>query len=79
VCEENFDLVKGIDGSIKFTLPDGKIIPPGPDTRFSGNVVALKAKNREKGLNITSNTLPPNWTGEKMDHQMAVLGLLQCE
>ncbi|NOR19144.1 MAG: DUF222 domain-containing protein, partial [Xanthomonadales bacterium] len=47
--------------------------------RFSGNVVALKARNREKELNITSNTLPPNWTGEKKDHQMAVMGILQCE
>jgi len=79
VHEEEFGLSRGIDGSIKFTLPDGKIISPGPDTRFSGNVVALKARNREKELNITSNTLPPNWTGEKMDHQMAVLGILQCE
>jgi len=41
--------------------------------------VALRIKNEEKDLNITPDTLIPKWCGEKMDHQMAVLGLLQCE
>ena len=67
------------DGAINFSLPDGKVIPHGPDTRFSGNVVALRIKNREKGLDITPDTPIPKWYGEKMDHQMAVLGLLQRE
>ena len=66
-------------GAINFTLTDGTIIPPGPDTRFSGNVVALTMRNGEKGLNITSNTIVTKWCGEKMDNQMAVLGLLQRE
>ena len=47
--------------------------------RFRGNVVALRMKNGEKGLNITSKTIVTKWCGEKMDHQMAVLGLLQRE
>jgi hypothetical protein len=79
VHEEGFGLNRGTDGAINFSLPDGTIIPPGPDTRFSGNVVALKIRNKEKGLNITANTLIPKWYGEKMDHQLAVLGLLQRE
>jgi hypothetical protein len=79
VHEEGFGLSRNPDGVINFTLPDGTLIPPGPDTRFSGNVVALRVKNEEKGLNITSDTLIPKWYGEQMDHQMAVLGLLQCE
>jgi len=79
VHEEGFGLNRGTDGAINFSLPDGKLIPPGPDTRFRGNVVALRIRNKEKGLNITSDTLIPMWCGEKMDHQMAVLGLLQCE
>jgi hypothetical protein len=79
VHEEGFGLNRGTDGVINFSLPDGKIIPPGPDTRFSGNVVALRIRNKEKGLNITSDTLVPMWCGEKMDHQLAVLGLLQRE
>ncbi len=60
-------LSAGIVASGNFTLPDGKVIPPGPDTRFSGNIVALTIKNKEMGLNITSDTLIPNWYGEKMD------------
>ncbi len=52
---------------------------PGPDRRFSGNVVTLRTKNEEKGLNITPDTIVTKWCGEKMDHQMAVLGLLQRE
>jgi hypothetical protein len=42
-------------------------------------VPALRIKNEEKDLNITPDTLIPKWWGEKMDNQMAVLGLLQCE
>jgi hypothetical protein len=68
-----------MDGGIDFTLPDGEIIPAGPDTRFRGNVVALTDQNKELGLNITSNTSVPEWYGEKMDHSLAVLGLLQRE
>ncbi|MCH8056388.1 MAG: DUF222 domain-containing protein [Proteobacteria bacterium] len=79
VHEEGFGLYRGTDGAINFTLPDGTIIPPGPDTRFSGNIVALTMRNEEKGLNITSNTIVTKWCGEKMDNQMAVLGLLQRE
>ena len=79
VHEEGFGLKRGTDGAINFSLPDGKVIPPGPDTSFSGNVVALQIRNREKDLNITPDTLIPKWCGEKMDHQMAVLGLLQRE
>ncbi len=77
--EEGFGLNRGTDGAINFTLPDGKVIPPGPDRRFSGNVVALLNRNEEKGLNITQETIVTMWCGEKMDHQMAVQGLLKRE
>ena len=77
--EEGFGLNRALDGGIDFTLPDGEIIPAGPDTRFCGNVMALRVQNRELGLNITSNTSVPKWYGEKMDHSLAVLGLLQRE
>ena len=79
VHEEGFGLNRGADGAINFSLPNGKLIPSGPDTRFSGNVVALLNRNEQKGLNITPDTIVTKWCGEKMDHQMAVLGLLQRE
>jgi len=52
---------------------------PGPDGRFRGNVVSIKRNNREKGLDITSETLPPMWTGETMDYDLAILGLQSRE
>ena len=79
VHEEGFGLNRGADGAFNFTLPDGTIIPPGPDTRFRGNAVAQQVKNRELGLDITADTLVPNWCGEKMDNDLAVLGLIQTE
>ena len=47
--------------------------------RFSGNVVAQRVKNRELGLDITSDTPIPNWCSGKMDNDLAVLGLIQTE
>ena len=79
VNEGGFGLFKSADGGIDFTLPEGKVIPAGPDTRFRGYVVALRTKNEEKGLNITPRTSVPKWYGDKMDHQMAVISLIQNE
>ena len=42
-------------------------------------MVTLRIRNKEKGLDITPDTLVPKWYGDKMGHQMAVLGLLQWE
>lgn len=70
---------RGTGGGLNCTLPDGTIIPSGPDTRFRRNVVALRTSNKAIGLNITPDTPIPKWYGETMDHQMAVLGLLQRE
>jgi hypothetical protein len=79
VHEEGFGLNRGADGAFNFTLPNGTLIPAGPDTRFRGNFVTQKIKNNEMGLEITANTPIPNWCGEKMDNDLAVLGLLQRE
>ena len=64
---------------VVFSLPDGKSIPHGPDTRFNGNVVSIKSMNRKRGLNITPETSIPEWHGEQMDHGTAVDMLLDCE
>ena len=79
VHEEGFGLNKTADGAFNFTLPDGTIIPPGPDQRFRGNGLALKTRNRELDLDITADTSIPKWCGEKMDNDLAVLGLIQRE
>ena len=77
-----------------FSLPDGKVIPQGPDGRgpgqpldrdtpvsppSRGNVIEITSRNREKGLEITADTAVPRWHGERMDCSVAVDMLLQCE
>jgi 5-methylcytosine-specific restriction endonuclease McrA len=77
-----------------FSLPDGKTIPQGPDTRSRGkevrpgypgreaglgHVLTLQASNRKNGLKITPGTAIPQWHGEQMDHGVAVDMLLQCD
>ena len=79
VHEEGFGVQAEQSGAINFTLPDGILIPPGPDQRFRGNFIAQQVKHRELGLDITSDTPVPNWCGEKMDNDLAVLGLIQTE
>ena len=79
VHEGGFGVHADGEGNFSFTYPDGRTLHPGPDTRFRGNGLKLIGTNRENGLHIDSNTLPPNWTGERMDLNMAVCGLQDCE
>jgi hypothetical protein len=79
VHEEGFGVQADQSGATNFTLPDGAIIPSGPDQRSRGNVVVQMVRNRKMGLDITPSTSVPRWYGEKMDNQLAVLGLLQRE
>ena len=76
VHEGGFSIGKSVTGDIHFSNPAGKIIPTDPDTRFSGNVLALFTEHEESGIHITPKTQIPNWLGEKMDDQLAVEGLL---
>ncbi|CAA0099910.1 Uncharacterised protein [Halioglobus japonicus] len=62
-----------------FTTPDGRLIPSGPDRRFSGNVFALSTANKRQQINIDAGTLVPLWYGENMDDGMAVDGLIRRE
>jgi len=79
VHEAGFGVQKTLNKGVVFSLPDGKIIPQGPDGRSRGNVVSIKLKNRRNGLNITPKTSIPRWHGEQMDNGTAVDMLLQCE
>ena len=62
-----------------FSLPGGKVIPQGPDTRSRGNVFAITSGNHKNGLNIKPETSVSEWHGEQMDNGVAVDMLLQCE
>ena len=76
VHEGGFTIGKTAAGTVNFSDPAGRIIPTGPDRRFSGNVLALFTDHEQSGINITPKTQIPNWLGEKMDDQLAVEGLL---
>ena len=62
-----------------FTAPNGKLVPQGPDMRFSGNVFALTTANQREQIDIDAATLVPLWHGDKMDDGMAVDGLIRRE
>ncbi len=76
--EGGFGVRLTMAGEKRFTYPDGSAVPTGPDTRFRGNVCALKFANRSQ-TEIGPETLPPRWLGERMDLGMAVDGLLRRE
>jgi len=79
VHEAGFGIKSGQHGMLEFNLPDGTIIPNGTDENSRGNFLKVQAMNRENGIEITSATSIPLWYGDRMDHQMAVQAVLQCE
>jgi hypothetical protein len=39
---------------------------------------ALEAMNNDHGLSITPETCAPHWHGERLDMDLAILGMLQA-
>lgn len=66
-------------GRFVFTNPNGMVVPESAHGRSRGNVSALTGLNRSHGVRITAETPVPRWRGEQMDHELAVLGLVQRE
>jgi len=79
VHEEGFAVHSQADGQVRFTDPQSQHLPDTADTRFSGNVFALRTKNKRAGLNITPQTGECEWGGEVMDDNDAILCMLQLE
>ena len=79
VHEGGFGVSMKQNGQVEFTRPDGEVIPQAPEARSRGNVIHIQRANRRHGLNITPQTPVPHWHGEQMNHQLAVLSLLQRE
>ena len=79
VHEEGFGVHSQADGQVHFTDPQGQHLPEAADTRSRGNVFALKSENRRSGLRITPQTGECQWGGERMDDDLAILGMLQLE
>lgn len=79
VHEGGFTVQRQPDGEIRFTTPQGKIIPANGHRRFRGNALQLLTEHAGAGIRITPDTPVPGWHGERMDDDLAVLGLLQRE
>jgi hypothetical protein len=79
VHEGGFRIAKDAEGRLRFTRPDGKIVPDNGETRSRGNFLALHAAHAESGIYITPKTTITKWHGEQMDDQMAVEGLLYAK
>jgi hypothetical protein len=79
VHEGGFAVRTSAHGAIEFTNPAGAVIPTGPETRCRGNVFSLFSAHAQSRIQITPDTTIPNWYGEKMGDELAVLGMLQLE
>jgi hypothetical protein len=79
VHEGGYGVDMTTEHEIIFTDTSGEILTTSGATRSRGNVLSLFNRNHQVGLHITSATLVPDWRGEKMDDDLAVLGLLQRE
>jgi hypothetical protein len=68
---------------IVFSMPDGKVIPQGPDGRGPGQPLdrdtPVSPPSRGNVFEITADTAVPHWHGERMDNSVAVDMLLECE
>jgi len=79
VHEGGFGLRARVGSGFIFSLPNGETIPATADRRSRGNVVHICETNRRNGLAITPQTAVPQWNGERMDAELAVLALIQRE
>jgi hypothetical protein len=79
VHEGGFGVQTRAGGEIHFTYPDGRTLPPSPDGPFRGNAGFIQNENSKRGLQITAETLPPLWTREVMDQDLAQLGMQSLE
>jgi hypothetical protein len=79
VHEGGFAVHSHPDGQITFTDPHGRCQPPSGDGCFRGNVFTLMTANSRTGIKIDHRTGANRWAGERMDDDLAVLGMLQLE
>jgi len=79
VHEGGFSVAMAVDSPVRFTNPDGQVMPDNGETHSRGNVIALCTAHAASGIHITPETTISKWCGEQMDDQLAVEGLLYRE
>ena len=60
--------IERADAAIVFRDPMGNVIPACAETRSRGDVFALFAAHERVGIVIDSDTITPDWYGERPDH-----------
>ncbi len=75
VHEGGFSVAMDVNSPVRFTKPDGQVMPDNGETNSRGNVNALFTAHTESGIHITPETTITKWCGEQMDDQLAVEGL----
>lgn len=63
------------DGMLLFLRPDGMLVPEVPEPTPATEDLAEWV--RAHGVHVSAETCVANWCGEKLDLDLAVLGLLQ--
>jgi Domain of unknown function (DUF222)/HNH endonuclease len=79
VHEGGFGIHCSMIGRIEFSNPAGEVILTGSARNSRGNAWALFEQHNESGIHITPKTAQSLWLGEKMDDELAILGMLQLE
>lgn len=77
--EGGYGLESRRSGEVRFTRPDGQVLPRNWQGRSRGNVDQLRAVNAANGAAIDARTARPQGHSEYMDHDLALLALIQKE
>ena len=65
------------DGALRFTHPNGQIFDSvAPEHVHAFDWTQLPAEHAELGIHVDERTAATRWTGESMDHGLAVEVLL---
>jgi 5-methylcytosine-specific restriction endonuclease McrA len=74
VHEEGFQVARLADGDLRFTRPDGQVLPdvPRPPAAPDDPVGSLRTQHQAAGLNLHPRTAMPKWLGERLDLGYAI-------
>jgi hypothetical protein len=74
VHEEGFQLERLSSGELRFTSPDGRVVPDVPPSPEVSDAAAgmIRWRNEANGLHLQADTAKPGWCGERLDLGYAI-------
>jgi hypothetical protein len=74
VHEEGFGVERQASGELRFTRPDGQVLPdvPSPPDIAADPIGVIRASNEARGLSLHPRTAMPLWLGERLDLGYAI-------